>query len=117
MITRIAIVNRGEAAMRLIHSVRELNAQGGKQIETVALYTDGERSAMFVREADSAYALGPAVDRPYLDWRKHLPAQCTLEAAARARTPGLFDDWTNAHRAMSSVGPSATVMRTPFATR
>ena len=67
MIRRIAIVNRGEAAMRLIHAVRELNAAGGTQIETVALYTDGERSAMFVREADSAYALGPAVDRPYLD--------------------------------------------------
>ncbi|MEO8557139.1 MAG: biotin carboxylase N-terminal domain-containing protein, partial [Actinomycetota bacterium] len=67
MIRRIAIVNRGEAAMRLIHAVRELNAQGGAQIETVALHTDGERSAMFVREADSAYALGAAVDRPYLD--------------------------------------------------
>jgi acetyl/propionyl-CoA carboxylase alpha subunit/acetyl-CoA carboxylase carboxyltransferase component len=67
MISRIAIVNRGEAAMRLIHAVRELNAEGGAPIETVALYTDGERSAMFVREADSAYALGPAADRPYLD--------------------------------------------------
>ena len=29
MFTRIAIVNRGEAAMRLIHAVRELNAEGG----------------------------------------------------------------------------------------
>jgi acetyl/propionyl-CoA carboxylase alpha subunit/acetyl-CoA carboxylase carboxyltransferase component len=67
MIKRIAIINRGEAAMRLIHAVRELNAAGGEQIETVALYTDGERSAMFVRESDSAYALGPAIDRPYLD--------------------------------------------------
>ena len=43
MIKRIAIVNRGEAAMRLIHAVRELNAQGAEQIETVALFTDGER--------------------------------------------------------------------------
>src|SRR5450756_931943 len=67
MISRIAIVNRGEAAMRLIHAVRELNAQGGSQIETVALHTDGERSAMFVREADASYPLGPAADRPYLD--------------------------------------------------
>jgi acetyl/propionyl-CoA carboxylase alpha subunit/acetyl-CoA carboxylase carboxyltransferase component len=67
VIKRIAIVNRGEAAMRLIHAVRELNAQGEAQIETVALYTDGERSAMFVREADSSYALGPAENRPYLD--------------------------------------------------
>ena len=53
--------------MRLIHAVRELNAQGGPRIETVALHTDGERSAMFVREADASYALGPAADRPYLD--------------------------------------------------
>ena len=28
--SRIAIVNRGEAAMRLIHAVRELNARLGK---------------------------------------------------------------------------------------
>ena len=36
---------------------------------------------------------------------------------ASARTPGLFDDLTNAHPATSPVGPSATVMRTPFAMR
>jgi acetyl/propionyl-CoA carboxylase alpha subunit/acetyl-CoA carboxylase carboxyltransferase component len=63
----VAIVNRGEAAMRLIHTVRELNARGDHEIETIALHTDGERQAMFVREADHAYALGPASARPYLD--------------------------------------------------
>ncbi len=70
MFQRIAIVNRGEAAMRLIHAVRDLNAQagpGGHRIETVALHTEAERSAMFVREADAAYDLGPASRRPYLD--------------------------------------------------
>src|SRR6187402_752195 len=70
MFQRIAIVNRGEAAMRLIHAVRDLNAQagpGGHRIETVALHTEAERSAMFVREADAAYDLGPASLRPYLD--------------------------------------------------
>ncbi|WP_370587326.1 carboxyl transferase domain-containing protein [Yimella sp. cx-51] len=69
--TRIAIVNRGEAAMRLIHAVRDLNAAAGPdglRIETVALHTDGERRAMFVREADHAYNLGPASARPYLDY-------------------------------------------------
>jgi len=65
--SRVAIVNRGEAAMRLIHAVRELNAAGGARIETVALHTDGERTARFVREADAEYALGPASARPYLD--------------------------------------------------
>jgi acetyl/propionyl-CoA carboxylase alpha subunit/acetyl-CoA carboxylase carboxyltransferase component len=67
---RIAIVNRGEAAMRLINAVRELNAERGSRVETVALYTDAERTATFVREADLAYPLGPAADRPYLDHAK-----------------------------------------------
>ena len=70
MFSRIAIVNRGEAAMRLIHAVRDLNAQAGPgapRIETIALHTEGERKAMFVREADRAYDLGPASNRPYLD--------------------------------------------------
>jgi acetyl/propionyl-CoA carboxylase alpha subunit len=64
---RIAIVNRGEAAMRLIHAVRDLSAETGARIETVALYTDVDRAAMFVREADIAYDLGAAASRPYLD--------------------------------------------------
>jgi acetyl/propionyl-CoA carboxylase alpha subunit/acetyl-CoA carboxylase carboxyltransferase component len=67
MFSRIAIINRGESAMRLIHAVREINAEGGEPIETVALYTDAERTAMFVREADLHYGLGPASERPYLD--------------------------------------------------
>ncbi|WJK38655.1 carboxyl transferase domain-containing protein [Solwaraspora sp. WMMA2056] len=67
MFSRIAIVNRGEAAMRLIHAVRELAAETGARVETVALYTDVDRTATFVREADIAYDLGPASARPYLD--------------------------------------------------
>jgi acetyl/propionyl-CoA carboxylase alpha subunit/acetyl-CoA carboxylase carboxyltransferase component len=65
--SRVAIVNRGEAAMRLIHAVRDLSAETGTRIETVALYTDADRNATFVREADVAYSLGPASARPYLD--------------------------------------------------
>src|SRR5258705_310088 len=65
--SRVAIVNRGEAAMRLIHAVRDLSAETGTRIETVALYTDADRHATFVREADVAYPLGPASARPYLD--------------------------------------------------
>ncbi|MEU8377358.1 carboxyl transferase domain-containing protein [Micromonospora sp. NPDC048894] len=70
MFSRVAIVNRGEAAMRLIHAVRELAAQTDTRIETVALYTDVDRTATFVREADVAYDLGPASARPYLDLKK-----------------------------------------------
>jgi acetyl/propionyl-CoA carboxylase alpha subunit len=61
LFTRIAIVNRGEAARRLIRAAREIGA------EVIALYTDGERHATFVREADLRYCLGPASARPYLD--------------------------------------------------
>ncbi len=67
MFSRIAIVNRGEAAMRLIHAARDLSAETGARTETVALYTSADRTAMFVREADLAYSLGPASARPYLD--------------------------------------------------
>ncbi|RMI35363.1 ATP-binding protein [Nocardia stercoris] len=69
MFTRIAIVNRGEAARRLIHAVREINAArvGSAPIRTIALHTTGERQATFVREADEAYDIGPAAERPYLN--------------------------------------------------
>ncbi|WP_156756975.1 ATP-binding protein [Actinokineospora pegani] len=67
MFRRIVIVNRGEAAMRLINAARELAAETGTRIETVALHTDVDRTATFVREADFAYDLGPAAARPYLD--------------------------------------------------
>ncbi|NYI84501.1 acetyl/propionyl-CoA carboxylase alpha subunit/acetyl-CoA carboxylase carboxyltransferase component [Saccharopolyspora hordei] len=60
-------MNRGEAAMRLIHAVREINAEGAARIETVALYTDVDATSTFVREADLSHCLGPASARPYLD--------------------------------------------------
>ena len=84
MFQRIAIVNRGEAAMRLIHAVRDLNAEnpGGPQTTTIALFTDGERSAMFAREADEAYPIGPASERPYLNHQ--LLARVLQEAKALA---------------------------------
>jgi acetyl/propionyl-CoA carboxylase alpha subunit/acetyl-CoA carboxylase carboxyltransferase component len=53
--------------MRLIHAVRDLSAETGTRVETVALYTDADSHATFVREADLAYPLGPAAARPYLD--------------------------------------------------
>ncbi|HEY4901703.1 MAG TPA: carboxyl transferase domain-containing protein [Terriglobales bacterium] len=57
---RVAIVNRGEAAIRFIHAAREFNREHGTSIRTIALYTDPDRHAMFVREADEAVYLGAA---------------------------------------------------------
>ena len=57
---RVAIVNRGEAAMRFIHAAREFNQEHGTSLRTIALFTEPDRHAMFVREADEAVCLGPA---------------------------------------------------------
>jgi acetyl/propionyl-CoA carboxylase alpha subunit/acetyl-CoA carboxylase carboxyltransferase component len=59
--TRLAIVNRGEPAMRLIHAVRELNQHRADPITLIALFTESERDAMFVRQADEAVCLGPSL--------------------------------------------------------
>ena len=114
--TRLAIANRGEAAMRLIRAVREVNASGGEPIRTVALHTEGESRAMFVREADLAYNLGPASARPYLD----LAAleRALVETGADAVWPGwgfvaedpAFVDLCD-RLGVTFVGPSAEAMR------
>ena len=56
MFSRIAVVNRGEPALRLIRAVRELNAEHGSAIRVIALHTEAERRATFVRAADEAVA-------------------------------------------------------------
>jgi len=75
---RVAIVNRGEPAMRFIHAVREYNLEHRTDIRVIALFTEPDRHARYVREADESVDLGPSsfVDdadglrRPaYLDYR------------------------------------------------
>ena len=117
MFSRIAIVNRGEAAMRLIHAVRELNAEpGAPAIETIALYTDAERTATFVREADDSYCLGPASARPYLN--HEILGRALVETRADAAWVGwgfVAEDPAFAELCekigVTFVGPSAEAMR------
>src|ERR1700683_722789 len=75
--SRVAIVNRGEAAVRLLRAVRELNLERGWGARTIALHTEVERSAMFVRDADEAVLIGG--ERPYLD---HGELERALRASA-----------------------------------
>jgi acetyl/propionyl-CoA carboxylase alpha subunit/acetyl-CoA carboxylase carboxyltransferase component len=114
--SRVVIVNRGEAAMRLIHAVRDLAAETGSRIETVALHTDVDRSATFVREADIAYDLGPASARPYLDLE--VLARALVETRADAAWVGwgfVAEDPAFAELCekvgVTFVGPSADAMR------
>ncbi|MEV8435898.1 carboxyl transferase domain-containing protein [Actinosynnema sp. NPDC051121] len=116
MFRRIAIVNRGEAAMRLIHAARELAEETGAAIETIALHTDVDRGAAFVHAADVAYDLGPASARPYLDLKVLKTA--LVETGADAAWPGwgfVAEDPAFAalcdEVGVTFVGPSADAMR------
>ena len=57
---RIAIVNRGASAIRVIRAIRELNREQHLNLSSVALFTEPDRQALFVREADDAVCIGPA---------------------------------------------------------
>ncbi|WP_067464134.1 ATP-binding protein [Actinomadura macra] len=116
MFSRVAIVNRGEAAMRLIHAVRDIAAENGTRIETVALHTDVDRTATFVREADLAYDLGPASARPYLDLK--VLERALVESGADAAWVGwgfVAEDPAFAELCerigVTFVGPSPEAMR------
>jgi acetyl/propionyl-CoA carboxylase alpha subunit/acetyl-CoA carboxylase carboxyltransferase component len=55
---RVAVVNRGEPAMRFIRAAREYNRIHGSNLKTIVFYTSPDRRSRFVREADEAFDLG-----------------------------------------------------------
>ena len=50
---KILIANRGEIALRVMRSAKEMG------IQTVAIYSEADRNAPFVRYADEAVCIGP----------------------------------------------------------
>ncbi|MBI4570610.1 MAG: acetyl-CoA carboxylase biotin carboxylase subunit [Chloroflexi bacterium] len=74
MFKKILVANRGEIALRVMRTCRELG------IATVAVYSDVDRNALHVRYADEAYLLGPGPPR-----ESYLNAKRLIEVARKAK--------------------------------
>lgn len=79
--TKILIANRGEIALRIMRTAREMG------IKTVAVYSDADRESLQVRYADEAVCIGPAPSsQSYLVIDKIIDA--ALKTGAQAIHPG-----------------------------
>jgi acetyl/propionyl-CoA carboxylase alpha subunit/acetyl-CoA carboxylase carboxyltransferase component len=96
-IHRLAVVNRGEPAMRALNAVAELNDQfPDRRIQTIAVYTDPDATAWFVRAADEAVSLGPATVADPAGGRRisaYLDEERVLAALRAARADAVWVGW------------------------
>ncbi len=81
MFKKILIANRGEIARRIIRTAKRMNVQ------TVAVYSEADARAAFVREADRAVLIGPAAaSDSYLRGDRIIAV--AIECGAQAIHPG-----------------------------
>ena len=73
MIKKLLIANRGEIVSRIIKACRDLG------IETVAVYSDADKGALFAKQADKAFNIGPG--NPM---KSYLNIDSILDAGKRA---------------------------------
>ncbi|HMJ13571.1 MAG TPA: biotin carboxylase N-terminal domain-containing protein, partial [Polyangiaceae bacterium] len=94
-ISRIAIANRGEAATRCVRAIRELRIEERTDLVGIALYSDEDRLAPFVRQADEAYAIGPArrISSSGESKLGYLDIDFLLETLERVRADTLWPGW------------------------
>jgi len=71
---KLLIANRGEIAVRIVRTAREMG------IPTVAVYSDADLDALHVEMADESYRIGPALASD-----SYLSIGAILEAAQKAR--------------------------------
>jgi acetyl-CoA carboxylase, biotin carboxylase subunit len=107
----VLIANRGEIARRIIRGCRAL------ALRTVAVYSEADREALHVRDADHSVLLGGAPARDsYLNMERLLAA--VRESGAEAVHPGygfLSENWrfaeACAQAGVTFIGPSADAIR------
>src|SRR5579859_1785123 len=111
MFKKILIANRGEIAVRIMATCREMG------IQTVAIYSDADRNAFHVREADEVYYIGPApATQSYL--RIDTIIDIARQSGAEAIHPGygfLSENPSFAEACekvgITFIGPPASAMR------
>jgi acetyl-CoA carboxylase biotin carboxylase subunit len=78
---KVLIANRGEVAVRIVRACREL------ELESVAVYSTADESALHVRKADEAICIGkPAARHSYLN--SHALIEAAKHSGADAVHPG-----------------------------
>ena len=75
---KILIANRGEIAVRIIRACRELG------VSPIAVYSECDRTALHVRFADQAYAIGPSAPR-----ESYLRIEALIDAAKKSGADGV----------------------------
>jgi acetyl-CoA carboxylase biotin carboxylase subunit len=106
-IKKLLVANRGEIALRIMRSAKEMG------INTVAVYSEPDRFAPFVRFADEAYALGGHTSaESYLQVHKIIEACHKLEVDAVHPGYGFLSENATFAQAVTDagrifIGPSA----------
>ena len=78
MLNKVMIANRGEIAIRIMRACKELG------IATVAVYSDADKHALFVKYADEKYNIGPGpASQSYLNKEK------IIDMALKSNTEGI----------------------------
>ncbi|HEY7625528.1 MAG TPA: acetyl-CoA carboxylase biotin carboxylase subunit [Ilumatobacteraceae bacterium] len=99
MLSKILIANRGEIAVRVIRAARDLG------IKTVAVYSELDRNAQYVRLADEAFALGgQTAAESYLNTAAILKAIDDSGADGVHPGYGFFSENADFARAITSKG-------------